>query len=89
MEELPTATPAEKRDRALVVLLLSTGARISEIDRLDRRDWAREPLTVGKGDKERVVTLTARDRDAVDDYPCGADRPVAGAVPRVLPGSAQ
>ena len=68
LEELPVATPAEKRDRALVLLLLSTGARISEILRLDRRDWARERLTVlGKGDKERVVTVTARARDAVDD----------------------
>ena len=69
VEELPAATPAEQRDRALVLLLLSTGARISEILRLDRRDWARERLTVlGKGDKERVVTVTARARDAVDEY---------------------
>lgn len=69
VEELPSATPAEKRDRALVLLLLSTGARISEILRLDRRDWARERITVlGKGDKERVVTVTARARDAVDEY---------------------
>lgn len=69
VHELPAATLPEQRDRALVLLLLSTGARISEILRLDRRDWARERLTVvGKGDKERVVTVTARARDAVDDY---------------------
>jgi hypothetical protein len=46
-----------------------TGARISEIVRLDRSDWALERLTVvGKGDKERVVTVTARARDAGDEY---------------------
>jgi site-specific recombinase XerD len=55
----------EKRDRALVFLLLSSGGRISEILRLDRRDWALERLTVvGKGDKDRVVTVTADARDA-------------------------
>ena len=69
LHDLPVTTLPQKRDRALVLLLLSTGARISEILRLDRRDWALERLTVlGKGDKERVVTVTARARDAVDDY---------------------
>lgn len=35
---LPHGTLAEKRDTALVLLLLSTGARISEALRLDRTD---------------------------------------------------
>jgi len=68
VHDLPATTVQEKRDRALVFLLLSTGARISEILRLNRRGWALERLTVvGKGDKERVVTVTARARDTVDD----------------------
>jgi site-specific recombinase XerD len=37
VHDLPAATMQEQRDRALVFLLLSTGARISEILRLDRR----------------------------------------------------
>ena len=52
VHDLPATTVQEKRDRALVFLLLSTGARISEILRLDRRDWALERLTVvGKGER--------------------------------------
>jgi integrase len=60
---------AEKRDRALILLLLSTGCRISEILRLDRADWKPERLwIVGKGDRERVAQVTDKARAAVDDY---------------------
>lgn len=38
LDALPHDTVAHKRDRALI-LLLSTGARISEILRLNRSDW--------------------------------------------------
>ena len=66
---MPSETLAEQRDRALMLLLLSTGARISEMLRLNCGDWGLERLTViGKGDKERVVNVTARARNAVDDY---------------------
>jgi site-specific recombinase XerD len=59
-----------------MLLLLSTGARISEVLRLDRTDWDRERLTVvGKGDKERVDNVTARARDAVDEYLAGRTDP--------------
>jgi integrase len=69
LDALPCETVADKRDRALVLLLLSTGARISEILRLDRADWKPERLwIVGKGDRERVVQVTDRARAAVDDY---------------------
>jgi integrase/recombinase XerD len=37
--DMPATTLDEKRDRALMLLLLSTGARISEILRLNRGDW--------------------------------------------------
>jgi integrase/recombinase XerD len=69
LDGMPSDTPADKRDRALVFLLLSTGARISEILRLDRADWKPERLwIVGKGDRERVVQVTERARAAVHDY---------------------
>ena len=69
LHEMPTETLADKRDRALMLLLLCTGARISEVLRLNIDDWGHERLTVvGKGDKERVVNVTDRARDAVDDY---------------------
>jgi integrase/recombinase XerD len=66
---LPHDTLAQKRDRALILLLLSTGARISEMLRLDRSDWKPERLWVlGKGDRERVVQVTEKARAAVEDY---------------------
>lgn len=69
LEALPNDTLAQKRDRALILLLLSTGARISEILRLDRNDWKPERLWVlGKGDRERVVQVTEKARAAVEDY---------------------
>jgi site-specific recombinase XerD len=39
LEALPNDTLAQKRDRALILLLRSTGARISEILRLGRSEW--------------------------------------------------
>jgi integrase/recombinase XerD len=69
LEALPHDTLAQKRDRALILLLLSTGARISEILRLDRSQWKPERLwVVGKGDRERLVQVTDKARVAVDDY---------------------
>ena len=69
LDTLPQDTLAQKRDRALILLLLSTGARISEILRLDRNDWKPERLWVlGKGDRERVVQVTEKARAAVEDY---------------------
>lgn len=69
LEALPHDTLADKRDRALVLLLLSTGARISEVLRLNRSHWKPERLwVVGKGDRERIVHVTDKARAAVDDY---------------------
>jgi integrase len=66
---LPHDTLPELRDRALILLLLSTGARISEILRLDRSDWKPDRLWVlGKGDRERIVQVTDKARAAVEDY---------------------
>jgi integrase/recombinase XerD len=65
---LPHDTLPEQRDRALILLLLSTGARISEILRLDRSDWKPNRLWVlGKGDRERVVQVTDKTRAAVEE----------------------
>ena len=86
--DMPASTLDEKRDRALMLLLLSTGARISEILRLNRGDWGLERLTVvGKGDKERVINVTARARDAVDDYLAARTDPSAALFINFWPGS--
>lgn len=59
------------RDRALVELLYSTGARISEVLSLDIDDIDREQATVlltGKGERQRLVPIGIPALDAVDAY---------------------
>jgi Phage integrase family len=59
----------QKRNRALILLLLSTGARSSEVLRLDRSEWKSERWWVlGEGDGERIVEVTDKVRAAVEDY---------------------
>jgi site-specific recombinase XerD len=68
---LPSGTPLEKRDRALVHFLISTGCRISEALRLDRTDVPRQGhrlIVTGKGAKQRAVYLTEDAKAALDDY---------------------
>src|SRR6267143_1613545 len=68
---LPTETLAEKRDRALVQFLISTGCRISEALALDRTDFPRTGnrlIVTGKGSKQRAVYLTADARAALEEY---------------------
>jgi integrase/recombinase XerD len=66
---LPRETLRDRRDRALVNLLLSTGCRIAEACGLDRGDVRRDGFRVlGKGGKYRTVYCTAEAFAAVDDY---------------------
>lgn len=73
----PAAGPLQLRDRAVVELLYSTGARISEVCdldlddldvRTDRGDRAATLLVRGKGDKERVLPVGDPALKAVDAY---------------------
>ena len=68
---MPGETLMEKRDRALVYFLISTGCRISEALQLDRTDVPRQGnrlVVTGKGSKQRTVYLTGDAKDAIDDY---------------------
>jgi site-specific recombinase XerD len=68
---LPHETVAEKRDRAMVQFLISTGCRISEALALDRTDFPRSGsrlVVTGKGSKQRSVYLTGDAREALEDY---------------------
>jgi len=71
LASLPTATPLQRRDRALVHFLISTGCRISEALALDRTDVPRQGsrlVVTGKGSKQRAVYLTADAKAALEDY---------------------
>jgi site-specific recombinase XerD len=68
---LPTETMHDKRDRALVQFLVSTGCRISEALALDRTDFPRTGnrlVVSGKGSKQRSVYLTTDARVALEEY---------------------
>jgi integrase/recombinase XerD len=59
------------RFRALVEVLLGTGARISEILKLDRRDVSfehREARVIGKGNKERTLFFSERSLEWLKRY---------------------
>ena len=81
--------PVPLRDKALLELLYSTGARISEVVGLDVDDVDLDPLAssarlLGKGSKERVVPVGSFARDAVDAYLVRA-RPALAAGGRGTP----
>ncbi|HMF04499.1 MAG TPA: site-specific tyrosine recombinase XerD [Acidimicrobiia bacterium] len=64
-------TPRALRDRAIVETLYATGARISELVGLDRRDVDLDDGLVrvlGKGSKERIVPVGRSARDALAVY---------------------
>ena len=64
-------TPRGLRDRALIELLYSCGARISEAVALDIDDMTTESGAVllrGKGGRERIVPIGGPAREALDAY---------------------
>jgi integrase/recombinase XerD len=72
-----TETPLGRRDRALLETLYATGCRASEVVGLRPGDLDLKTGTarcVGKGDKQRVVPLGARAREAIQTY-LASDRP--------------
>ena len=60
------------RDCAMVITLLDTGLRCSELVKLDLSDLDMNLLRIrvrfGKGNKQRVVPFAARCRESLDDY---------------------
>jgi integrase/recombinase XerD len=79
--------PAPLRDRALLELLYSTGARISEAVGVDRDDLDVEHRTVllrGKGGKQRIVPVGRPALRAVEEYLVRA-RPALAAHGRGTP----
>lgn len=64
-------TPAHARDAAMLELLYGSGLRVSELVSLDRADVDLRHMTarvVGKGNKERIVPIGGKSKDALDAY---------------------
>ena len=77
MLDLAPTDSISTRDRAVLEILYSTGARVSELISLDVNDFmvvslidseSRAMKLRGKGGKERVVPLGSFAKDALDDY---------------------
>lgn len=71
LNEPDPATTIGRRDRAVLELMYATGCRASEVSGLRPCDVDLRTSTVrcvGKGDRERVVPLGARAREAVEAY---------------------
>ena len=81
LDSIGGSDPAELRDRALLELLYSSGARISEAVGLDVDDLNSTECTVlldGKGGRQRLVPVGKPALQALDAYLVRA-RPVLGA----------
>lgn len=70
--ELIREKAENKRDRAMVEVLYSTGVRVSELCGMNTKDIENDEIIVfGKGEKERTVYLNARAKIAVSEYLAG------------------
>ena len=57
------------RDTAILDVLFSTGARVSELVGIDISDISGDEITIfGKGEKERIVYLNARAKLSIEQY---------------------
>jgi site-specific recombinase XerD len=78
MEAPDSATPVGLRDRAILETLYATGLRVSELLDLrveDVRSSSDEIRVIGKRNKERIVILGSKAREALDRY-IATGRPV-------------
>jgi integrase/recombinase XerD len=71
LDSIPNTSAVDLRDRALLELLYSTGARVSEVVGMDLSDLDFEEdliLLTGKGSKQRLVPIGTTLKGALLDY---------------------
>lgn len=71
LDGLPTETPEQLRDRAMLELFYSSGLRLAELTGLNLSDLdlaAGQVRVLGKGSKERVLPVGRRARAALQDW---------------------
>jgi len=71
IDAIPTATPTDLRDRAIIELLFSSGLRVAELINLNRHHVnlnRREFIVRGKGQKDRPVFISQTAADKLAAY---------------------
>jgi len=70
LDELPSSTDKELRDKAILEIMYSSGLRVSEVSDLSLEDVKsnKSVKVVGKGRKERVLPITRRSLNAINTY---------------------
>ncbi len=61
----------DEREKAVIEMLFSTGCRVSELSKMNRRDVdlnSKEAIVHGKGNKDRIVYLNAKAKVALMNY---------------------
>lgn len=72
-DTLPSTNPWPARDRALFLVMYTSGCRVSEVASLKLSDFGpgfRWAIVLGKGRKERKVYLSSKARLALTEYLC-------------------
>ncbi len=76
VEDIRKSCAGNKRDAAIVELLLASGIRVGELVRLDKADidlQNRSGKVLGKGGKEREIYFNVRTKRALRDYLAARD----------------
>ena len=70
LDELPSSTNKDLRDKAILELMYSSGLRVSEVSDLSIDDVKsnNSVKVLGKGRKERVLPITKRSLSAINNY---------------------
>jgi len=70
LDELPSQTTKEIRDKAILELMYSSGLRVSEVSNLKIQNFKinKSIKVLGKGNKERVLPITSRAVKSISTY---------------------
>lgn len=78
LDNMPTSSFKDLRDKAILELMYSSGLRVSEVVNLKIEDVKdnKSIKVLGKGNKERVLPITKRAYDAINTYKLNARQKV-------------
>tara|TARA_S200000501_G_scaffold332967_1_gene336047 strand:+ start:1033 stop:1890 length:858 start_codon:yes stop_codon:yes gene_type:complete len=70
LDELPSTSSKEIRDKAILELMYSSGLRVGEVSNLKIQNFNlnKSIKVLGKGNKERVLPITSRASGAISSY---------------------